>query len=673
MIIENLQITDFRVFQGRHNIDLAPRTKYNKKRPIVLFGGLNGAGKTTILTAIRLGLFGKQALGYNTSQKVYEEFLAACIHRAKDQFLQAFASNIEIQFTYANMGVLKHYKVKREWMLSNKRITERLTLNEDGKDLSELTNEQCQGFLNELIPMGVADLFFFDGEKIAELAEDTGGSILGNAIKKLLGLDLLDTLHGDLNVITRNKSKDTAPAQIQKDIEQLEGQLEELDQTIDAEHSAFEQTLPAIQEAEKNIDQLENELKAKGGSWASTREQETKRLAELEANIEMLAINLREAISDSYPFAIAGKYAKHVLKQLKAEQQYKAKQGTASLIQSHLDNLQKAVQYCLSAEDAHKISDLLVQEFKTSIEPASGVQVIHDISDSSLTTIEAAINDACNKKNSYVIETGKELKTLREKHESASRNIARAPVEDVLQPIFDQIKAQEEKKTTHIKMKTLHLEKCKAALRDAMSITRKLEKLTEQVNSEGEALHTINFANNTKSLLKDFSEAVTKQKITQLEQAFVDSFSRLARKGDMTLKARIDHKSFSVQLLSKDERLIDKNELSAGEKQIYAISILEALAKTSGRLLPIIIDTPLGRLDSVHRTHLVNQYFPNASHQVVILSTDTEVDEHFYSDLSNHISHAYQLDYSPETNSTTAEEGYFWKQSKQTEVEFHAA
>jgi DNA sulfur modification protein DndD len=89
--------------------------------------------------------------------------------------------------------------------------------------------------------------------------------------------------------------------------------------------------------------------------------------------------------------------------------------------------------------------------------------------------------------------------------------------------------------------------------------------------------------------------------------------------------------------------------------------MLEALAKASGRHLPIIIDTPLGRLDSKHRQKLVESYFPVASHQVIVLSTDTEVDRSFYDGLQPHLSHGYHLSFDEAEGATTASEGYFWK------------
>ncbi len=73
--------------------------------------------------------------------------------------------------------------------------------------------------------------------------------------------------------------------------------------------------------------------------------------------------------------------------------------------------------------------------------------------------------------------------------------------------------------------------------------------------------------------------------------------------------------------------------------------MLWGLARASARPLPAVIDTPMARLDAAHRQHLVERYFPNASHQVVIFSTDTEVDRKYYQDLQPHIARAYHLNY----------------------------
>src|SRR5262249_5689232 len=118
--------------------------------------------------------------------------------------------------------------------------------------------------------------------------------------------------------------------------------------------------------------------------------------------------------------------------------------------------------------------------------------------------------------------------------------------------------------------------------------------------------------------------------------------------------------TFQVTLFDRHDRPVPKKQLSAGEKQIYAISMLWALAQVSGRPLPMVIDTPLGRLDSDHRGHLVQRYFAHASHQVIILSTDTEIDQTYFRELSPAVSHSYHLRYDPGESRTVVEDGYFW-------------
>ena len=99
--------------------------------------------------------------------------------------------------------------------------------------------------------------------------------------------------------------------------------------------------------------------------------------------------------------------------------------------------------------------------------------------------------------------------------------------------------------------------------------------------------------------------------------------------------------------------------MSEGEKQLFATSILWGLAKTSGRSLPFIIDTPLARLDVEHRDNLVDEFFPSASHQTIILSTDSEITKPYYEKLEPFISHSYSLDYDKQERCAKIHNKYF--------------
>jgi DNA sulfur modification protein DndD len=125
----------------------------------------------------------------------------------------------------------------------------------------------------------------------------------------------------------------------------------------------------------------------------------------------------------------------------------------------------------------------------------------------------------------------------------------------------------------------------------------------------------------------------------------------------------IDTQTFALSIYDPQGKLVPKHRLSAGEKQLLAIAFLWGLARVSGRHLPIAIDTPLGRLDSSHRNNLIEKYFPSASHQVILLSTDTEIAQTEYEKLKklDAIAHTYLLKYDSVKQQTIIEENsYFW-------------
>jgi len=123
----------------------------------------------------------------------------------------------------------------------------------------------------------------------------------------------------------------------------------------------------------------------------------------------------------------------------------------------------------------------------------------------------------------------------------------------------------------------------------------------------------------------------------------------------------IDPLTYRISIIDKHKTVINKQNLSAGEKEVFAISLLWGLAKTSNYNLPIVVDTPLARLDSTHRNSIVTKYFPTAGEQVIILSTDTEVDQNYYKKLEPYITRVNHLLFDKYRELTTLEEGYFWE------------
>ena len=245
--------------------------------------------------------------------------------------------------------------------------------------------------------------------------------------------------------------------------------------------------------------------------------------------------------------------------------------------------------------------------------------------------------------------------------ESTRENIARAPDEKVLIPLFNEQGQLQGRLSTLEEQRSVIVEEAKALLNRLSAAARQLDDLYTEIAESQEEERLTGLAQKARDVLKEFSTRARVEKLKELESQFYTSFNGLARKEDRNLGIQIDPNSFEVVLIDDEDAILRKEELSAGEKQIFAISILEALARTSGRSLPVVIDTPLGRLDSIHRKKLVENYFPKTSHQVIILSTDTEIDYAFYEGLQESISHSYHLVYNPETRSTQAEEGYFWR------------
>lgn len=664
MILKEVILKNFRVFSGVHRFDLTPRGTREQPRPIILFGGLNGAGKTTLLTAVRLGLYGKQSLGNTTSVKDYHEYLTSCIHKNPQAVVPLSDARIELVFSYARQGTVEEYKVIRSWQHQAGHVTEKLGIARDGKLLEDLSSEQCQFFLNELIPIGVSDLFFFDGEKIAALAEDDSGQILQQAVKKLLGLDMIERLRNDLSIWMRKEQGALLPDDLKAEVQELEQAISLALVRRERALDDYNRLKAELSELNNQITKIEASLTLDGGDWAQAHSQEEQRQKELIAERKQLERARLEAMAGAYPLSLAKTALSRLLTELKQINEAKKKASTASVIKARLDQAQAQLEKLTDVAARQVAESALQTAFSDLLQvDCSQIDPRFDLSDAQIAKYEQWITIDAEQSRHKVEALNKRIQEIDSALENSSLRLETFPAPQDFRDSINRLKKLNQRQGELRAKARDALDEAKKAVREAMELNRKVERAQQKIASGQAVASGFRHAEQVRKLLTEFGTLTTQRRVAELERAFEASYQKLARKEGLQITAKIDPTTFDIQLLDEHGRQLSKADMSAGEKQIYAIAILEALAKTSGRKLPIIIDTPLGRLDSKHRDKLVQHYFPHASHQVIILSTDTEIDQDFYSKLENDISHAYHIDFDQKTRTSTAKEGYFWKSS----------
>ena len=678
MIFHRLTLKDFGLFGGEQTISLTPRVRYNKRRPVILIGGKNGAGKTTILEAVRLCLYGPRSLGNRVSRNAYHEYLASTIHHSQATLLQSKDASVALEFEHVHSGEKDRYHVERRWetrQSTRESIRESLIIHKNSEPLSDFEAEHWQDFLNELIPIGLSQLFFFDGEKIQGLAEDTSShTFLADSIKSLLGVDLVERLHSDLKIYLNRSRRATDPDQLSQNISAVEKELRDLKTQLGCVEEKKAALDAQIGEVETQITHQEEELAKEGGGYARRREKLQTRQAKLTQRIADLEKQIQEACGELLPFALADSLCEQLRTRLIKEEEveewnsaHKAlkERNQALLEQLEGDEFWESVPV-LSPKSSLRdgihsgIANLLTEQLQPP-EALKDAYRIHSLSPSEsqqllgwIDSCRAEVPEAFHKLNRQFEESNRQL----QKVETALRRI---PSDEVLKPLMQKLSNLHQRLGGLQKQVEDDMANIQSLQYRRDEVERELDQLNELQQDREANRQRTQLVMGVQSVLDTYSDKLTYAKVEALKGTVADCFNQLCRKHGLVKRIEIDSQTFAVTLYDRQDRSIPKEELSAGEKQIYAISMLWGLAKTSGRPLPMIIDTPLGRLDSDHRHRLIEDYFPYASHQVVVLSTDTELDKQNFEMLSPHVSHAYQLVYDQIEGSTNAEERYFWR------------
>ena len=673
MLIRRAILEDFGPYRGSNEFDLAPRVRYGRKRPAILFGGKNGTGKTTLLEAIRLALYGKGALGPRVSQRKYHAFLKKRIHRRKDSPLLLNQAAVAIEFDYVLRGERSTYLVERTWALRNGNgVDEQLTLLQNGKPLTEVDPEHWDSFVQDIVPERLSQLFFFDGEKIKSIAEDdTSADALAESVKSLLGLDLAERLRADLSLYSARVTRKEATGDRKQERLQVDTDIKRTAAEHSLRREKLAETETKIDGVEREIEKAEKYLRSQGHAYAEKREELKANESAMSAKIEELEKQLREECEGLFPLALCPTVAESLLEQLASEKALK-KWGSA---REELKCVKRKISRMITAEQkrgtktarealakAKKIVNAAIGEREDRPASLGDVEPVHELSDVDTDRIRGWF-DGATRSSTRVGKLARQLETAHRTARKVRVDLSRAPEDDAIGPYVVEL-AELNRRLGVLQQQRDECQQEIASLdREQKMLERQRSKLIEQQEVRQGLQTRLAHARNAQAGLSTYLERLTSAKVAMLRQAVAECYNRLCRKRDMLREIDIDPRTFAITLFDQKHRAVPREDLSEGEKQIFAISLLWGLARTSGRPLPVIIDTPLARLDSDHRRNLITNYYPHASHQMIILSTDTEVDEKLFEDLGPHLSHCYHLEFDDDAGCTRPEEGYFWKES----------
>ena len=231
--------------------------------------------------------------------------------------------------------------------------------------------------------------------------------------------------------------------------------------------------------------------------------------------------------------------------------------------------------------------------------------------------------------------------------------------------LFDQLQTEMESCSTQIGRKSEQLRLLEDDIlgyeKRIREIEIEIENLYEKHSVSKEKADLIEECDAIATLLNQFIVRLRKNKVHLLQEKTFEMYRLLSSRSGLIKDITINDKTYEISITDRSGHDIKKSSLSAGEKEVFAISLLWGLAQASQLKLPIIIDTPLSRLDSTHRDNIVNNYFPNAGEQVIILSTDTEIDKEYFRALQRHLSGAASLEFDEMQELTTLKTGYFWE------------
>lgn len=656
MILDEIVLHNFGIYRGRQRFELTPEAA---DRPIILIGAQNGAGKTTFLEALQLAFFGRLSRAHLRGSGPYEEYLRGAINKNAPP---GDGAEIKVKFRRVTAGREQFFEIRRAWSAQASRVREIFEVVVNGH-LDRVLTAQWNEFIEELLPPRIAPLFFFDGEKIEHFADlDRSSEIIGTGINALLGLDIVERLKVDLEVLEARKLEKSGSADLREELSAAEAELQKAEQRVRTE---FESLASARVHAERSAVLLQRAraaLEAEGGDLFAMREALSAERARIDEALEHARKDLKAWAADGAPLLLMPDLLRAVAWQSDQEADAEATRALLSRLAERDERALSEFKGLGADEDlVHKVESFFTKD-RACLEQSASLEPYLCLSTSARAVLATVVGEDRDRLLNVRRTLLERLDDLEKKRDDLERKLASVPAAESVAPLVTAVSEAEgtlRNAEAELERRRLTLE---TAERDASALRgrykTRLEKLVSLQLQREDAGRLLQHSAEVRQTLSRFATEVIQHHIRRIERHMLAGLQALFRKDDLVASVAINPQTFSIELRDSKANVVPPDQLSAGERQLFAVALLWALARASGQAAPTVIDTPLGRLDSQHRARLAEQYFPNAGQQVILLSTDEEIDECLYQKLAPHISRSFTIIYAGDGEGSQVELGY---------------
>lgn len=643
MKIDKIKFQNFKIYKGVNEIQFNP----NSTKNISIVAGKNGFGKTTFLTSLIWVFYGRMMSEVEDKYKKdiknaggYDNFLKTLLNREIKSDFENNKTNSSIFFVEIELKDIlipsipcKSVVIRRSYNLRTE--LEVLSIFIDGLE-NELTKEVgFEVFINDFIlPREIAKFFFFDAEKIVSLAEAKSKSELRNlskAYSEVLGIKKYEDLKKNLETLLTKLRRDGASKAEQKKLVELTDSESELVELIDFNQEKQANIEREITNHKLNSDSIQEKLIREGNGITLEELQKMKQerdvLKEEAAEIK----NKLKKLLDIAPLVIAGKKLVQLKDQLEFEQNSDRNSLDRKILAEELHSfssilLDKLNSLNLDSSVTTKVKQALketINEKEIVKKPVASGKVLLDYTTEQFRNFEAVFNNikgAFSSQFKAVVQEEKNNRMYASKVYQQIKN-AEARKDNPLAK-----KLREEKKEAEDKITVLTLNKGKL-LEEYDSLNTRLTSLRKvlseyEKNFKLEETDQKKFEVTEKLLIKINSiiQKIKEDKKYSLQKSIMLGLKKIMHKSDFIYNVRVNvvDDVMDIDLLDKNEEIIDKDSLSKGEQQLYATALLKALVDESGIKFPVFIDSPLQKFDKYHSKNIIKEFYPAISEQVVL-------------------------------------------------------